>query len=95
MSFLSFKENLALNKPTYQQYPYIGVNASLIDASNAVDGLKSNLSGAGGQCAFTDHKKETGTWWVNLTSIRSIHHVTIYYLTNNILWGMQLVINIV
>ncbi|XP_078328117.1 uncharacterized protein LOC111115470 [Crassostrea virginica] len=80
-------ENIALRKPAYQQSQYIVYHdASLTEASNAVDGLKSNLSYFG-QCAFSGKDKETATWWVNLTSIHSIHHVTIYYMTNNALWG--------
>ena len=92
--FLLFKENIALGKPAYQQSQYIGNDASLAEASNAVDGLKSNLSYWGGQCAYSDYDKQTATWWVNLTSILSIHYVTIYYLTENAPWGMQLIINI-
>lgn len=85
--FLLFKENLALKKPTYEQYTFNGYNSSLYDASNAVDGLKSDLSYHGGQCVQTGGGYIV-TWWVNLTSIRSIHHVTIYYMTNNDTWGM-------
>ena len=88
-----FQENVALNKPAYQQYQYLNVNASITDASNAVDGLKSDLSRWGGQCVFSDEYKKTATWWVNLTSIHSIHHVTIYYMQGSDLWGMQLIIN--
>ena len=93
--FLLFKENIALRKPAYQQNQDIRYNASLTEASNAVDGLKSDLSSWGGQCAYSGFYKQTATWWVNLTSILSIHYVTIYYMTNNRPWGMQLIINIV
>ena len=93
--FLLFKENIALRKPAYQQNQDIGNDASLSEASNAVDGLKSDLSYWGGQCAFSDYGKQTATWWVNLTSILSIHYVTIYYMTLNEPWGMELIINIV
>ena len=92
--FLLIKENLAFKKPTYQQYLVGGSVTSLYDASNAVDGLKSNLSISGGQCAFSGGS-QTVTCWVNLTSILSIHYVTIYYMTANAPWGMQLIINIV
>ena len=88
--FFLFKENLALKKPTYQQDPYNGADASLFEASNAVDGLKSDLSYSGGQCVFSSGQ-QTAIWWVNLTSILSIHYVTIYYMTNNSPWGMQLI----
>ena len=94
--FLLFKENIALRKPAYQQNQDIGYNASLTEATNAVEGLKSDLSFRGGQCAYSAPDKQIATWWVNLTSIHSIHYVTIYYLTGNRPWvGMQLIINIV
>nr|XP_022304881.1 platelet endothelial aggregation receptor 1-like [Crassostrea virginica] len=83
-------ENLAL-KQTYQQHPYpapIGpIHTELIQASNAVDGLKSNLSIWGGQCVFSDNEQQTATWWVNLNNIVSIHHITVYYRTGNAIWG--------
>ena len=84
-----FPENIALKKPAYQQYPYTGPGPAnhLMEASNAVDGLKTNLSIWGGQCVLSDNDKQTATWWVNLTSILSIHHVTIYYRTEVYGWG--------
>ena len=93
--FLLFKENIALRKPAYQQNQLNGYDALLTKASNAVDGLKSILSPFGGQCAYSAHHKQAATWWVNLTSIDSIHYVIIYYMTGNVPWGMQLIINIV
>ena len=84
-------ENIALNKSSYQQYPYPEIPALpsfLTEAHNAVDGLKSNLSVVGGQCAQSGNNQQNATWWVNLTSILSIHHITIYYRTENSQWGM-------
>lgn len=73
--------NVALNKPSYQQYQLLP-GYDKYDASNAVDGRKSDFSWDGHQCsASTD--EQTATWWVNLTSIYSIHHITIYFITNN------------
>ena len=82
-------ENTALGKPTYQQYPYTGteISPSLIDSSKAVDGLRSNLTFWGGQCAISADNKTTATWWVNLTSILSINHVTVQYRTDYNRWG--------
>lgn len=80
--------NVALNKPAYQQNPF-KQNDSTGDASNAVDGQKSDLTRNGGQCVVSAGK-ETATWWVNLTSIHSIHHITIYFMTDNRAWGMSL-----
>lgn len=72
-------DNVALNKPAYQQYPlYPGDDT--YDAINAVDGRKTNMSWFGGQCAVSASNKRTATWWVNLTSINSIHHINIYYI---------------
>ncbi|XP_052695877.1 uncharacterized protein LOC128174348 [Crassostrea angulata] len=73
--------NVALNKPAYQQYQYISGDYRY-HASNAVDGRKSNLSFGSGQCAESWYE-QTATWWVNLTRIHSIHHITIYFMTNN------------
>lgn len=81
-------ENIALWKETYQQYP-LNNNPYYYDSSNAVDGLKSDLSSSGGQCVYSSDQN-TATWWVNLLGIASIHHVTIYFLTGNYPWGMYL-----
>nr|XP_034317062.1 multiple epidermal growth factor-like domains protein 11 [Crassostrea gigas] len=76
--------NVALNKPAYQQYPEpYPPDEGIWDASNAVDGRKSDLSVDGGQCALSLN----ATWWVNLATIHSIHHITIYFWTKNELWG--------
>ncbi|XP_022307425.2 uncharacterized protein LOC111113432 [Crassostrea virginica] len=82
-------ENIALHKPTYQEFPYqvsSSIGRELIQAGNAVDGLKSNRSIWGGQCTQSASNQQTATWWVNLTSILSIHHITIYYRTENSPW---------
>lgn len=88
MTFI-LTENIALRKPTYQLNPYTGteISPSLIDSSRAVDGLKSNLTFWGGQCAISADNKTTATWWVNLNSILSIHHVTVQYRTESNRWG--------
>ncbi|XP_052693904.1 multiple epidermal growth factor-like domains protein 11 [Crassostrea angulata] len=79
--------NVALNKPAYQQYQYQPGDDSH-NASNAVDGRKSDLSDRGGQCAIS-HWRQTATWWVNLITIHSIHHITIYFRTDSdgVPWG--------
>ena len=81
----TFVENIALNKSAKEEFPYVHPKVS---ASNAVDGRKTDLSGLGGQCSVSAVNKTTATWWVNLTSILSIHHITIYYRTDNVAWGM-------
>ncbi|XP_034319193.2 platelet endothelial aggregation receptor 1 isoform X2 [Magallana gigas] len=81
-------ENIALNKPAYQKNQYEKGN-NTFDASNAVDGLKSNLHWSGGQCAVSTTNEETATWWVDLGSINSIHHITLYYRTENKKWDYR------
>ena len=81
-----FKENLALGKPAHQDHQYWHMSW-LTGASHGVDGQKSNLSFFSGQCVISANEKQTATWWVNLTSILSIHHITIYYRTENVAWG--------
>eukprot|EP00105_Crassostrea_gigas_P025292 XP_011445829.1 PREDICTED: uncharacterized protein LOC105341166 [Crassostrea gigas] len=76
-SVFIFTVNVAFNKPSYIQYSY--QDDDDWDASNAVDGRKSNLSYDGGQCALSV-RTQTATWWVNLTTIHNIHHITIYFL---------------
>lgn len=80
-TFVISTENIALNKMAHQQFPYIQGDA-MFEASNAVDGHKSNLSVWGGQCTRS-RSQRTATWWVNLGSIFSIHHITFYFMTNN------------
>lgn len=83
-----FAENIALNRQTYQLNPYR--DEDTFDASNAVDGLKSDLGGLNGQCVLSANTQRNATWWVNLTSVMSIHHITIYYRTDNVNWGKLL-----
>ncbi|XP_062574220.1 multiple epidermal growth factor-like domains protein 10 [Saccostrea cucullata] len=78
--------NLALNKPTWQSQQH-NPGYSTFDSSNAVDGLMTDLSALGGQCSISADEYKTATWWVNLTSIRSIHDIRIYYRTGNVAWG--------
>ncbi|XP_065926644.1 uncharacterized protein [Magallana gigas] len=75
--------NLALHKPAFEDNIYIHAN---VTAGNAVDGRKSNLMGFGGECSMSADRKRTATWWVNLTSTRSIHDIRIYYRTDNVPW---------
>lgn len=85
VGFFSKTVNIAINKPTYQQYPV--PDEDIFDSSNAVDGRISDLSEDGGQCAVSA-QEQTATWWVNLTSIHSIHHINIYFMTDNDPWGI-------
>ena len=80
-------DNLALNKPSYQLIRYKGLSEDLTEAGNAVDGLKSNLSVWGGECVISENEMKTAMWFVDLQEILSIHHITIYYRTENAPWG--------
>lgn len=80
--------NIALNKPAHQLNQY-DPGDNRFDASNAVDGNKSDLNGLRGQCVLSADHKEIATWWVNLTSILSIHHIIIYFRTDNVIWGIN------
>ncbi|XP_061194947.1 uncharacterized protein LOC133203115 [Saccostrea echinata] len=80
-----FLVNVAFNKPAWQSKPYI--SNKTFHANNAVDGLKSDLSAWGGQCCVSADRQRTATWWVNLTSIYSIHDIRIYYRTDNSVWN--------
>jgi hypothetical protein len=84
---LFYVENIALNKPTWQSNQY-NQGDDRFDVSNAVDGLKSNLSWSGGQCAVSRDKQQTATWKVDLGDILSIRHITIYYRTDNVAFGL-------
>lgn len=59
----------------------------MFEASNAVDGDKSKLTASVGQCTKSS-SHQTATWWVNLTSVHSIHHITIYFRAGKTPWSM-------
>nr|XP_022310034.1 neurogenic locus Notch protein-like [Crassostrea virginica] len=80
-------ENLALHKPTHQHHPYQGDSLDRVNASDVVDGMTLNVSVSEEHCILSDERQETATWWVNLTRISSIHHITTYYMTGTTEWG--------
>lgn len=81
-----FSDNIALHKIAWQLYPYESLSDSL-NASKAVDGLKTNLSFSGKQCTLSANYKNEAQWRVDLGSVLGIHHITIYYRTDNVPWG--------
>ncbi|XP_062567896.1 uncharacterized protein LOC134230136 [Saccostrea cucullata] len=78
-------ENLALRKPTWQQHWYTYKYSYPPD--KAVDGKFSSRSPYGGQCTVSGNYKRTATWRVDLGKFLNIHHITIYYRTDNLPWG--------
>lgn len=84
-------ENVALRKNAWQLHPY--ENPYLRDsmnASKAVDGLKTDLSSSGHQCTLSANFKDQALLSVDLGRVFGIHHITIYYRTDNVPWGKYL-----
>ncbi|XP_062570775.1 protein draper-like, partial [Saccostrea cucullata] len=82
--FSSAYENLALRKPAWQSSSH---DPAVSGPDNAVDGSKTDLSYHGNTCSVSAGKRSNATFWVNLTEIRSIYNIVIYYRTDNVKWG--------
>lgn len=83
---LFISANIALNKTTSMSSTYSGSS----DSSKAVDGLKTNFSYSGGQCAISANNHKTAEWRVNLGDMYSIYNITIYTRTENLAWSKYL-----
>lgn len=84
--FFFSPENIALNKKASQTHPYMntGVSSATVEASNAVDGLKKDLSAFGHQCVVSADEQHEALWHVDLQAVLGIHRITIYYRTDNV-----------
>lgn len=80
--FYLFKENLALNKYTWQEHPWADPSRDY-GSENAVDGLYYDR-GTGGQCTINADGFYTAQWGVDLGSVVRISYIKIYYRTNAI-----------
>lgn len=81
ISYTHGLENLAIRRPTWQQYPWPFPEIDY-GSENAVDGMYTDRGG-GGQCAISDNNQTTAMWRVDLGSVVSISHIDIYYRTDN------------
>ncbi|XP_062590357.1 uncharacterized protein LOC134251957 [Saccostrea cucullata] len=76
-------ENIAYKRPAWQRTTH----PSGFGPDKAVDGLKSNLSASGHQCSISANYENIASLSVNLLGIKFIHHLLIYYRTDNNPWG--------
>ncbi|XP_062604906.1 multiple epidermal growth factor-like domains protein 10, partial [Saccostrea cucullata] len=74
--------NNAYKHPTWQQTTH----PSNFGAEKAVDGLKFDLSARGHQCSISANNQRVAFWRVNLLERKFIHHIVIYYRTDNFAW---------
>lgn len=79
--FFIFKENLAVNKTTWQKHPWPDPSRGF-GSENAVDGTYGDL-GTGGQCTINDGGYYTAEWRVDLGRFFSISYINVFYRTDS------------
>ncbi|XP_062610993.1 multiple epidermal growth factor-like domains protein 10 isoform X2 [Saccostrea cucullata] len=75
-------ENLALNKPAWQQSDWPDKPVEW-GAAKAVDGQYTDRSVGGNQCTESGPSQSTAEWRVDLQSVASISYINIFYRTDN------------
>lgn len=76
-------ENLSYKKNTWQH-----TTRSTGYSSRAVDGLYTDRSYSGNQCAATGDSY-FALWWVDLGHVSRIDHIVMYFRTDNEPWGKK------
>lgn len=71
-------ENLALGKPTWEQYPWPDLKQNY-GTGNAVDGKFSIRAAEGGHSTISNDGKYNATWRVDLGNVVTISYINIYY----------------
>ncbi|XP_078330393.1 uncharacterized protein LOC144624461 [Crassostrea virginica] len=87
-SYVQAYENLALLKPAWQSSTFWSDTAD-----RAVDGLYTDLSEDGGQCAASNLGQKTAEWRVDLGHVHSIHHIAIHYMPDSTTWDKKMVLD--
>lgn len=77
-------ENLSYKKNTWQH-----TTRSTGYSSRAVDGLYTDRSYSGNQCAATGDSY-FALWWVDLGHVSRIDHIVMYFRTDNEPWGKKM-----
>lgn len=77
-----FKENVALNKHTWELHPWPDSKRDF-GSDNAVDGMYTDR-GTNGQCTINAGGYYAAEWRVDLESVASISYISIYYRTDNL-----------
>lgn len=75
-------ENLALNKPTWQEHPWPD-QSKYYGSEKAVDGLYTDRMYTGGQCTINADGYYTAEWRVDLGNVLNISYIKIFYRTLN------------